>query len=194
MRAEVKARGFGHVPDSLLDRWINLTYQDINDRYPWPFLETTTSGAAPLTISDFGHALSVVNTTVEESLDWEDLRTLRERDPSLSETGTPEVWYLDGSQLKVWPASTTDTISVRYVKVPVDLSADGDEPLLPERFHYLLVEGACQRAYRRANEQEPAADCAQEVEVGVNKMVNALLVPNYDTGANLGAGNASTDW
>ena len=32
-----------------VDRWINQAYHELCDQAPWPFLEATSTGAAPLT-------------------------------------------------------------------------------------------------------------------------------------------------
>lgn len=196
LRQEVQSRGFDYLPASRINTWLNWAYHDVCHRQAWPFLETTTSGVAPITISDFGHALSVVDTTGNGPLSWEDVRTLREQDPTLTGTGSPMVWYMDGSALTVYPASTTNTISVRYLKVPTDLSADSDTPLIPSRFHYILVEGALVKAYKDDDETASAQDAATEFEAGIMKMTNELLVPNFDTPASFSPSfySTSSDW
>ena len=179
MRTEVQARGFSHVTTALIDRWINLTYQDTNNRFPWPFLETNTSGTPPITIADFGHAISVVNLTDGLPLTQRDIRLLQDIDPALSLSGKSRHWYRDGAdsnKIKVWPTGA-GTVQVRYIKVAADLGTDVSVPLSPLAFHYLYVEGACMRCYRRANEGEAAADCANEIEVGIAKMAEQLLPP-----------------
>lgn len=181
MRTEVQGRGFSHVTNTFIDRWINLTYQDVNNRYPWPYLEATTSGTAPLTIADLGRILSVQDTTRALALQWRDIRTIQENDPALALSGTPRFFYRDGSvaaSIKTYPTSA-NTISVRYTKIASDLATDVSIPILPTAFHYLLVEGACMRAYRRANEMDTAADAAQELENGIAKMHDYLIPVKY---------------
>lgn len=197
IRGEVQARGQDHVSTTLLDRWINRAYQDVCDRFPWPFLEVTVTGTAPLTISDLAHALSVLDTTNDAVLEWDDPRTIIERDADLTTTGLPDSWYYEGTALKVYPVNTSAQLSVRYIKIPTDLVADGDTPLLPTRFHYLLVQGACVWAYERAQDRDAAADYEQRYENGIANMAAALLVPNYDSPATIASpvsGDASSDW
>ncbi len=197
LRVEVQSRGFDYLPAARINTWINYAYHDVCHRQAWPFLETTTSGTAPITISDFGHALSVVDTTGNGPLQWEDMRTILEFDPSLSATGSPELWYLNGSALTVYPASTTNTISVRYLKVPTDLSADTDTPILPSRFHYILVEGALVKAYKDDDEEQGAQAATGEFELGLLRMQAELLVPNFDSAATIAPsvyGASGSDW
>lgn len=182
MRTEVQARGFSHVTSTYIDRWINLTMQDVNNRYPWPYLETSTSGASPVTVSDLGHVLTVNDITDRIPLQWRDIRILKEYSPALSDTGNPRFWYRDGTAsnvIRTYPVNA-NTIEIRYHKTAADLAADGSSPLMPTAFHYILVEGACMRAYRRANELAAAADAAGEVEVGISKMAALLLPPQYN--------------
>lgn len=183
MRSEVQARGFSHVTTSLVDRWINLTYQDVNNRFPWPYLEASTSGTAPITIADLGRVLYVADTTDKIPLIHKDIRDIVQDDPGLALTGNPRFWYWDGTttnKIQAYPTGVANTITVRYTKVASDLGSDGSVPLLPTAFHYILVEGACARCYRRANEQAAAADAMQEVESGIAKMHNLLIQQTYD--------------
>lgn len=199
MRGEVQARGFSHVPPALIDRWINDAYQDVNDRFPWPFLFASASGTSPLTIADLAHVLMVTDTTNSAPLKYADIRDLLEGDPKLISTGASEVWYLVGGatvQIATYPTSTA-TYTVRYIKVPTDLTADADIPLAPVRFHDIYIEMACARCYRRANETEGANDCIGVAENEISKMQSALLVPNYDSTRSISMeidAFVSTDW
>lgn len=195
IRQEVQDRGFDFDAAARIDRWINRAYQRINDRHAWPFLETTTTGAAPLTISDIRNVLSVIDTTNELPLEWEDQRSIRERDPTLNNSGNPESWYLDGSQLKVYPANTTNSLSVIYLKVPAELTADADTPIFAARYHYVLVDGAVSFAYKDTDNFEAWDAMKAEFEEGLQEMANILLVPNYDTPAEITPSFfGSTDW
>ncbi len=194
---EVQARGFDHVSPARLYTIVNHIYHDVNARYPWPYLTATASGTAPLTITDLGQVLSVVNTTAEYVLTWEDFRSIRERNPAMSAEGPPEVWYSDfpNSTINVYPANTTDTISVHYLKADADLGGS-DSPEFPSRFHYFLVEGALAKCYRDSDEWDSATVCLAEFERGIENMAGQLLVPNLDSPNDIAAGRSygSTDW
>ena len=199
IRTEVEARGFDYLSADRIDTLANFYYHDICRRFPWPFLHVTASGTAPLSITDFGHALSVVDTTADTILQWEDKRTLREQDPGLDGTGNPSCWYLDvpNNQLEVYPVNTTNTIVVDYVKVPEDLVDGTDETLIPSRFQYVLVEGIVCKAYRDDDEIDLSDAARMEYEDGLTLMRDELLVPNYDGPTQIAEGpfgTSSSDW
>jgi hypothetical protein len=197
IRTEIQARGFNHVGTARIEQIVNHAYHDVNARYPWPYLQSTASGTAPLSITDLGHVLSVADTTGDVILPWEDIRSIRERDPGVDGTGNPEVWYQDApnGQIEVYPVNTTNTISVYYIKADADLSGS-NEPEFPDRFHYFLVEGGLAKLYRDSDEWDAANICLQEFERGISTMAAQLLVPNYDSPADIARGpwTSSTDW
>lgn len=179
LRTELQSRGFDYVTDARLNRWLNRAYTRLCDRHAWPFLETTTTGAAPLTISDLRAVLSVIDTDNDSPLVYEDRRTIREDDPTLAATGKPENWYLNGSAVTTYPVSTVG-LSVLYIKSPAELSSDSDSPVLPSRYHMLLVDMACADAYKDSDNLEAWQMLRGDVEEQIREMENSLLVVNYD--------------
>lgn len=188
---EVEARGFHHIDSTRIGRWVNKRYRRVNASQPWTFLETTASGAPPLTISDLRAVLSVVDTIAEEPIYFEDVRTILENDPNLETTGSAAYWYIEGSTIAVWPVST-DAISVRYLNRPADLTT-GQSPVWPSEYHYILVEGAVADAYRNTDNFEAAGTIEQEIANDVASMGEDLLVTNYDTPRDM-LMTGSTDW
>lgn len=193
LKTELEARGFDYLSDTRQGYFLNRAYHRVCDREPWPFLEGTATGTSPLTISDARAVLSVVSTTSAEVLQWEDIRTLRESDPSLSQSGVPYCWYFEGTDLTAYPSSS-DTLSVRYIKVPTDLTNNSDEPVFPARYHYALVDGACTYAYRDSDNLEAASATEDEFEKAILEMTDSLLVVNYDSPANIVISGTSLDW
>ncbi len=193
IQTEVKARGFDYNSTTRLNYWINLIVHRICEREAWPFLETSATGASPLTIADCGRVLSVVDTTNEAVLEYEDYRTLRDLDPKLDDTGKPSFWYQTSSTvISCWPTTST-ALSVRYLKIPTDLSSGSDTPVIPTRYHYLIVDGVC--AYGSADRDNEAsrAMAKDAYEEGLLAMGDALLVVNYDSPRTLIL-TESTDW
>jgi hypothetical protein len=184
--SEVTNRGFddlkdGGAQETRVKRWVNQAYHELLDDSAWPFLEATQEGTAPLTISELGHVLSFTDKTDEAPLRYIDRRTVLKMDPALSIVGIAEVWYREGeSSLKVWPANTTATYVVRYLKTGADLSAASDTPLVPTRFQDLIVDGAVVRAYKNRDNFEAAQAVRKEWERGLAQMRHALLKVNYD--------------
>lgn len=193
IQAEVAARGFDFDSATRLNFWINDAYARICEREAWPFLETTASGPAPLSVADLRAVVSVVDSTNAAVLFPEDYRTLRDLDPTLIATGVPQSWYLSSpTVLATYPTSTT-ALSVRYIKVPAELSAGSDVPVIPTRFHYAIVEGAVAHAYRDSDNAEMAQNCDERFEAAIDRMADSLLAVNYDYPMS-SVVMGSTDW
>lgn len=147
--AELKARGFDYLSDARATIMLNNAKNALGDEYAWPWLETTTTGVPPLTISDLRSVLYVVDTTNGRELTGVDARDVVDLNTNVDTAGTPAVWWLDGTQtLKVYPTTTTAQVTVRYVKVSVDLSAGSDTPLIPARYHGVWIDYAVVEAYK----------------------------------------------
>lgn len=184
MRTEVKARGYNDVTDARVDAWLNEGYYRVCDWMPWPFLETTISGASPLTITDLGEVLAVTNTESDFPLDYVDRRIVLAVDDDMNQLGVPQLWWLEDNTVYVWPGSSTDTVTVRYVKTPVLLTA-ADTPIIPTRWHYLLVEWAVYKA-KLDNDTDDSAQVARATwNQDMDLMVQAHMDRNLAGGTSM---------
>lgn len=176
LRDEVKARGFDYLTDTRVGQFVNTSYQELCELMSWPFLETTITGSPPLAITDVRAVLSVTDTTNKTTLAPVDRRNMERIDPTLDEAGQPCAWWLENTTLSVWPTATPNiSLSVRYLKVPVDLVATGDTPVVPTRFHDIIVDGAVLRA-QKDNDDYGAAQTTQALwQQGVDRMVASLM-------------------
>ena len=198
LRYEVAQRGFSYLLDdnaseSRLKRWVNLAYTEIVESDDWPFLRTTTTGTAPLTISDLGTVANVYDTTHENVLIWRDERDLIDLFWNIGDTGTARYFYFTSpTTIAVYPADAVSSLRVTYWKIPTELSADTDEPLLPARYHHAIVEYAVAHAYLD-NDNPAAAQVARaEGDRLVQMMRERLLLPqhaNPDYIRNTGSGS-----
>ena len=68
-------------------------------------------------------------------------------------TGDPQRWYRYGNKL-IFDFAPEDEkwFRMEYYRMPIDMSADTDEPELPEEFHYALVLWGTEWGYRREGE------------------------------------------
>ena len=150
------------------DRWINLAYHELCEQAPWPFLETSTTGAAPLTISDLADVITVTDTdgVVLDPIQYDPLRRIVNAD--ISVTGTPVV--------NAYPVPSA-SISVRYRKVPTDLSSGTDEPLVPSEYRDIIALGALRRAAIDNQSWEAANGYRQEWDARLLDMVSAEIQP-----------------
>ncbi len=158
LRSELVARGFDYLTTARQTRYINNGYVALCEVEDWPWLETTTTGVAPLTISDLAEVMYVADPASNRQVQGRDPRDILDYDPAQTTGGVPQYWWIDGSALKVWPLNTSLSLNVRYRKAPVLLSADADAPIVPNRYQTLIVDFAQIEALRdRSNYQEAQA-------------------------------------
>lgn len=176
---ELYARGYDYLnQDSAgrarAGRWINQSYAELALEEEWPFRLTTTSGAAPLTITDLDQVLSVTDTNNDDF----ELDELTERELTvwdLTTTGTPIYYYRDNLRVRVWPVSTT-TISVRYFALPTDLVSATDTTLVPKRYMNTIVDGAVMRAAADRDNDRAVTLAERMYNRGLALMRRQLLV------------------
>ena len=178
---EFLGRGFDYMSNAKAAGYVNDAYLvDLCGAEDWPFLEGTVTGVAPLSMPEFESLEFVIDTTEEKKLHPLDRRNLTDDYPNLSTTGTAIYYYLTGgSTLNVYPLNTTDSLFVRYWKTPSRLSGTA-VPLIPERFHSLIIDGAVARAYEDSDDYELAQNAEQKFLARLQKMREALLEPYRD--------------
>lgn len=185
LRLEVASRGFDYLltdnaGEQRLKRWVNLAYTEVCEQDDWPFLRTTTTGTAPLSVTDLGSIANIRNSTLDTEMEYRDERDLIDLFGDLTTTGDARFYYLtDEDTIAVYPADTTSTLKVTYFKVPTELSADSDTPLLPSRYHMAIVEYAVAHAYKDNDNPQAAQFARQEGDRLVQMMRERLLVPSH---------------
>lgn len=196
MRTELKGRGFDFLTDARADAYLNAAYQEINDLYDWPWLEATTSGAAPLTVADFGKAIYVHDTTGSRVLTHLDPILLADQFGTAfpSTAGSPSYYWLDGTSIiKVYPVQAV-TLSVRYFKRPTVLTAP-DTPIVPVAYHLTIVSMAQRRAAGLDEaEIDDTALLKQEIDADLGRMVQAYAIRSPDPDYMRVSVNSSEDW
>lgn len=200
LQGDFFARGFQRLNDGgaglvRAKRWLNAAIDEICEQADWPFLETTLAGAAPLTVSDLRSIESVMVTTTKLPLEPLNRHVLQKTvDMDLTRVGTPQVYYVTtGSAVNVYPVST-GSITVKYWKVPADLSANGDVAVIPSRFHDLIVECAAMKGYRYTGDYDGAANAAQEYARLLTVMRESLMDQQHDGPEQMQVTGASLDW
>lgn len=170
-------RGFDYVSSARIGKAIDRAYQAICARYPWAFLEEDATGEGTIAFTDLRRVLSV--TANEEEIRGLDRRSLLSMYPDLTETGRATWWYLEDSTLKTFPVDTA-TVAARYIKVPAEL-ADGDSPLIPTEWQYLIVDRAVVDLLKDDDEYTEARALRADVEEGLREMVHALANRDYQS-------------
>lgn len=175
--SEFTSEGFDYLEASKAERFLNDAYLlDICEGTDWPFLEVTAAtGAAPLTLSEVASISYVLDTTQQTKLKPLDPRNVSDESPSMTTEGTPQFYYLTGEwKLNVYPLNTTDTLSVAYRQMPARLSGTST-PVLPERFHSLIIDGACARAYSNSDDWELRQSAKAAFREDLQVMKESLL-------------------
>ncbi len=186
LQTEVFDRGHNDLNDGgtgtvRAKRWINESIHEINAVAAWPYLRTSTSGPAPLTVSTVRRVLAVTNNTADENLAYVDKALLERVFPDTPDTGTPSLWYFNTpTQIAVYPADTASTFEVLYVKVGADLVAGADVPDMPTRYQGLIVDLAAYRAYLQKDNPEIAQNLRAHVDRMLGQMRADLLVPSSE--------------
>jgi hypothetical protein len=169
-RTELSARGYSRFVSASPSRatvWLNAAKNRFEDYpYDWPWLKTSTTGTAPVTISDLRRVLSVADTTNRTPLEQVDADAITEYgDTNLALVGPAQAWYLSAETVLTTYPVGTGTLSVRYVKFSPELSADGDTPLIPLRYRSTWIDLAEVEALRYGVKDVATAAALEAVRV-----------------------------
>lgn len=166
--------------------YLNDSYADVVAASPyWPFLQT--NGCAAVTVlsgtrsialpTDVTRVLAVRNNTddvVMRSYEGRDQHFVD--DPAQDLVGVPRAYRLFGSTIQVFPLPSANTVlAIEYPAPPTELTANSDEPLFPEQYHRILVEGALSRAYEDDGQMDQAASAKQRYDAMLAGMKVDLL-------------------
>lgn len=147
---ELAARGYARFSQTRRFAWLNAAKNRFEDyQYDWPWLKTSTTGAAPLTVADLRRVSSVVDVASKLPVDQMDAAAVIEfASADLTIAGSPAAWYLTSDTVLATYPVTTGTLSVRYIKFSPELAAGGDVPLIPARYRMTWVDLAEVEALR----------------------------------------------
>jgi hypothetical protein len=142
---------------------------------------TSTSGTHTYTFSSSVNRINgITDTTNDIALVRRDLSWLRLNDPGLDFTGIPAAYVFLGAsltgslQVQLWPTPQgTYSYTVDYTAGLADMTADADEPLLPDDFHHVLALGAQADEWRRADDDR-YVQLRQDIDLELRNM-NAFL-------------------
>lgn len=194
-QSELGARGFDFLSSTRTAIMLNDAKNEFEDSCPFPWLETTTTGTAPLTISDLKYVLFVQDTTNDVELQGLAPEQIALFGDDISQAGSPEFWWLDGTgTLTTWPLSSSVQLLVRYVKFSPELSASSDTPLIPTRYHNIWVDLAVVRAYRDTDNFAAAAALQTAVAGRMSSVVEVYVARNRQGPESQTIRYASGDW
>lgn len=179
LQTELYARGFDYLGTDAAGiarakRWLNQAESRIVTEELWPLRLTTAAGAAPLTVTDLGKILTVV----DYGNNFRPLIAMTEvelTDIDLNAEGVPLVYWLVNTVVRVWPYRDT-SISVRHYKLAAALTADTDVSLIPDRHIDVVVDDAVRRAAKDNSDWETVRAMAESIEQGLGVMRAEMLV------------------
>lgn len=181
-----------------IKNWINLGYHDFTLRELWPFREstdtyTTVAGTQEYTISSETvdmDAQNIISVTVQGSsqtkLVYWPFNQLRADQPDFDLAGSsvPQRYYLKAGKIGFWPLpADAYTIFVDYYKVPTELSADSDTPIIPVGYREALLQYALSLEHDFNTDPDLAQKAMQRYEEIVTLARNNLLNQPADSGA-----------
>lgn len=179
---EFRARGFDYLPTSRCENYVNDSYVlDIAEQDDWPWLEKSVESTAPLEIADLSAVRYVIDVTQEAKLvPLKQDRITDDYGVNLALAGNPINYYLEaGDTVKVYPTSKSDMILVAYWKTASRLLG-AETPLVPERFHSLIVDGAVARAYEDSDDYELANAAKDRFNLRLQAMRDSLTDLQHD--------------
>lgn len=158
VRDEISEPTPGFVSNAEIDRWLNRANYDLIDAAG---VEATSAQSITTADGTESYALPADIGMVEqvELLDSADstiftiLRPLSLSERDTEGKGRPRGYYVLGTSLYLVPTpDAVYTLRVWHTRAGVTLSADGDTPIVPTRFHDLLTLYAVAQAKRKSDD------------------------------------------
>jgi hypothetical protein len=196
--ASYRRTGYADTPAAdvvaRMRQWINIWHQRLLAR---PGIELLRDGSItmPSVVGQFNYhlppqvrrVLKISEFTTPMVLRMEAWSWIREQDPQLVATGTPEVWApvswenitppLAQLTIMLWPVPTSViTYNLDAQFTATDMVNVTDIPLLPYEYHWLLIEAACYEEWMRKADSR-AGTARQDLETGVKEMRHWLANP-----------------
>jgi hypothetical protein len=174
LKTMLSDRGFSRLTATQLGDLINDARQEMDNYLPWPYRLTSASGTSPLTVSDLGSVEEVITTAdLNNPLRYMERELIRAYYGDITVVGTPLVYFIDNGVIRTYPVG--GTLTVRYFKRTVDLSAGADLPLAPTNYHRLIVDIAEREALILKGDKEEALMVQQRVDRKLALMVADLM-------------------
>lgn len=138
-------------------KWINFAQDDFTLRELWPFREKTGTLATVASTQEYDLStnfsdideqniisVAIQGTNASKLIYWP-YNQLRQDFPDFDQegAGVPTRYYLKEGKIGLWPVPNgVYTIAIDYYKLPTELSADSDQPIIPVNYREGLVHYA----------------------------------------------------
>lgn len=176
-RDRLAARGFNYLKPPDMDLMLNRGRNDFEDYWPWPWLDATLTGPAPLDIADLKHVRKVTDGA---GVGLWGLEADHVDMAAAATIGAAPYWYLQDTVAEhvnvcLLPA-TGETITVDYTRQSPELTAPDAEPLIPVRYHSMWIDWSVVQAYKDSDNFA----AAQALQGDINARMQ-LIVERYET-------------
>jgi hypothetical protein len=133
-------------------------------------------------VSTLRQVLAVTDNTGDVNLQYVPKDEIERLYPDTPDVGSACFWYFNSStSIGVYPANTSSTFEVFYIKNGTDLSTGTDTPDMPSRYHGLIVDLAAYRGYLHRDNPEIAANLRSHVDRQLAQMESDLLSRTNET-------------
>jgi hypothetical protein len=167
-----------------LERYVDESVREFDAEELWPWRPVEVTGAAPLTVTTLG-PIDYVRDADLRPLTPRRKSELVEESRDLTEIGSAQNYYVEGSVVKTWPVSST-AITVRHydqggwVTGREAAGSDADTPRADVRWHDLILLLARLRAKEASEKYEAAAALWQRYQARLEQARQAELRDNWD--------------
>lgn len=184
-RTELGARGFDYLSADRMTFMLNNAKNAFEDAWPFPWLEQTVIGPAPLALLDLKHVRMVKHVASNCELLGLDFRQVAQDGTDLNLPGVPEYWWLEGpdpvSLLHTWPVAP-DSIEAFYTRESPELVNQLDEPLIPARYHPVWIDLAVVQAYKDSDNFPAATALSTDVNGRLFQIIERYETRNRQNG------------
>lgn len=171
-----------------IGRLANQVQYDILSRYPFSFRESlpvqitctpNQNYVDPSTLTNFGEPLDAIELTTPKKLAYVPNWNVFLADPNYAKDptsvkGVPKIYSIDWPNQRLWLYPTPNAahiISVRYLKLFTEVSADSDTFLIPAQWHHVLCDGIESRLWQMDEDLKSAQAANQRYEAGIAQMI-----------------------
>lgn len=161
---EIRDYEFDDLTDVRLLSFLNDQYQDINSRFLWPYLLTSST----ITTDSSG------NFTLPA--DYKAMHSLYQTDDIYERNllGNSNNFLSEPTGFKLSPLFYSTTLGIKYYKTPADLTAL-TSPIFPSRYHPLVILGALKKAYYMTDDTNLGQIFERQYEERIRNMAFDLL-------------------
>lgn len=172
-------------------RALNYSIKKVANRKPWAFMEKVTTltfdGTNPYPTdqpSDLRIALKLMDTSTGKRVRYKPVDEIEnEHGADLTLVSTPQFYYFEGTQLRVWPVPPAGSLRFRYIREHPTVSQSDPESsiLVPVAGHEAILFRSVMRLADLEDDDEVAARMDPLFEREMQELNEVLGVTQLDT-------------